>query len=127
MDHYLDELERKPRAIQHARPIRKANLPPSYQEFYKRSVSKFGHGKEFIKLLKLHREFMIETVERAVESCVKEQLYTADSVKHYLFLMTQPETAKPAPIKYEMEQPVAVKAPTFSPYDQLLQKGRYVH
>ena len=127
VDHYLDELERKPRAIQHARPIRRANLPPSYQEFYKRSLSKFGHGKEFIKLLKLHREFMIETVERAVESCLKEQLYTADSVKHYLYLMTQPEAAKPAPIKYEMEQPVAVKAPTFSPYDQLLQKGRYVH
>lgn len=73
VDHYLDELERKPRAIQHARPIRKANLPPSYQEFYKRSLSKFGHGKEFIKLLKLHREFTIETVEQAVESCVREQ------------------------------------------------------
>ncbi|WP_382284919.1 hypothetical protein [Heyndrickxia sporothermodurans] len=41
--------------------------------------------------------------------------------------MTQPEATKPAPIKYEMEQSVTVKAPTFSPYDQLLQKGRYIH
>jgi len=127
VDHYLDELERKPRAIQHARPVRRANLPPSYQEFYKRSLSKYGHGKEFIQLLKLHREFTMETVERAVASCVKEQLYTADSVRHYLYLMTQPEATKPAPIKYEMEQSVTVKAPTFSPYDQLLQKGRYIH
>lgn len=127
IDHYLDELERKPRAIQHARPVRRTTLPPSYQEFYKRTLSKYGHGKEFIKLLKLHREFTIETVERAVVSCIKKQLYTADSVKHYLYLMIQPETTKPVPIKYEMEQSVAVKPPTFSPYDQLLQKGRYVH
>ncbi|WP_234969405.1 IS21 family transposase [Bacillus massilinigeriensis] len=127
VDHYLDELERKPRAIQHARPVRRAKLPPIYQEFYKRTLSRYGHGKEFIKLLKLHREFLIEMVERAVESCVKEQLFTADNVKHYLYLMTQPEAAKPAPIKYEMEQAVAVKAPTFSPYDQLLQKGRFIH
>lgn len=127
VDHYLDELERKPRAIQHARPVRKAKLPPSYLEFHKRTHSKYGHGKEFIKLLKLHREFTMEMVERAVEICLKEHLYTADSVKHYLYLMTQPETTKPAPIKYEMEQNVQVKAPTFSPYDQLLQKGRYMH
>lgn len=93
----------------HARPVRRANLPTSYQEFYKRTLSKYGHGKEFIKLLKLHWEFSIETVKRAVESCVKEQLYTADSVKHYLYLMTQPETMKPALIKYEMDQSVAVK------------------
>jgi transposase len=127
VDHYLDELERKPRAIQHARPIRKANLPPSYEEFHKRTLSKYGHGKEFIKLLKLHREFTMEMVERAVESCVKEQVYTADNVKHYLYLLTQPEAFKPAPIKYDMEQSVPVKAPTFSSYDQLLQKGRYLH
>jgi transposase len=117
VDHYLDELERKPRAIQHARPVRRTNLPPSYQEFYKRTLSKYGHGKEFIKLLKLHREFTIESVERAVNSCVKEQLYTADSVKHFLYLMTQPEITKPVPIKYEMEQSVSVNAPTFSQYD----------
>lgn len=127
VDHYLDELERKPRAIPHARPVRRANLPASYQEFYRRTLSKYGHGKEFIKLLKLHREFSIETVKQAVESSVKEQLYTADSVKHYLYLMTKPEIMKPSPINYKMDQSVAVKAPTFDPYDQLLQKGRYLH
>ena len=33
VNHYLDELERK-QGLQHARPVRRANLPPSYQEFY---------------------------------------------------------------------------------------------
>lgn len=88
MDHYLNELERKPRAIQHARPVRRAHLPPNYQEFYKRSLSKYGHGKEFIKLLKLHQEFTIERVEQAGNRCIKDQLYTVDSVKHFLYLMT---------------------------------------
>ncbi|MFA9459191.1 IS21 family transposase, partial [Halalkalibacter sp. AB-rgal2] len=127
VDHYLDELERKPRAIQHARPVRRTKLPLCYQEFHKRTLSKYGHGKEFIKLLKLHREFTIETVERAVESCVKEQLFTADHVKHYLYLMTQPTTAKPVAIRYETEQAISVTPPAFSPYDQLIQKGRYLH
>lgn len=127
VDHYLDELERKPRAIQHARPVRKAKLPSSYHEFHKRSFSKYGHGKEFIKLLKFHREFSAEVVKQAVEHCVRNQLYSADHVRHYLYLITQPQTIKPAPMRYETEQPVTVEAPNFNPYDQLLQKGRYVH
>ncbi|WP_339062121.1 Mu transposase domain-containing protein [Tepidibacillus marianensis] len=89
VDHYLDELERKPRAIQHARPVRKANLPSSYQEFQKGTLSKYGHRKEFIKLLKLHREFALDLVERAVESCVKEQLFTVDHMRHQLYRITQ--------------------------------------
>lgn len=127
VDHYLDELERKPRAIQHARPVRRAKIPPSYHEFHSKTLAKYGHGKEFIKLLKLHREFTIEVVEKAVESCVKQQLYTADNVKHYLYLLTHPEAIKPAPIKYEMDQPITVKPPSLNQYDQLLEKGRYIH
>lgn len=127
VDHYLDELERKPRSIQHARPLRKAVLPSIYQEFHQKTLATFGHGKEFIKVLKLHREFSIETVEKAVGNCILEKMYTADSVKHFLYIMTQPTTMKPAPLHYELNQSIKVEPPSFQAYDKLLEKGRYVH
>ncbi|MGD6845784.1 IS21 family transposase [Bacillus infantis] len=127
VDHYLDELERKPRSIQHARPLRKADLPFSYQEFYNRTLSKYGHGKEFIKLLKLHREFSKEAIGLAVENCLHEQLFTADHARHFIYLLTQPEMGRPAPTDYQNGPVVSVKPPVFSPYDGLLQKGRYMH
>lgn len=127
VDHYLDELEKKPRAIAHARPVRRAKLPETYHQFYQESVSQYGHGKEFIKLLKLHREYSSEMIGRAVSECLEGRLYTAESVKHHVYRYIQPEIPKPSPLPYQHKESVKVEAPTFHSYDQLLQKGRYVH
>jgi len=53
LDHYLDELERKPRAVQHARPMKSASLPAVYKVFHSETLKQYGHAKELIRVLML--------------------------------------------------------------------------
>lgn len=44
LDNYLDELERKPRAIQHARPMKRTSLPAVYKVFHQETLKQYGHA-----------------------------------------------------------------------------------
>lgn len=127
LDHYLDELERKPRAIPHARPFRREQLPGSYLTFYDETFRQHGHAKELIRVLKLHREYSAEWIEMAVEKCLDERLYTCDGVKQFLYQLYQPASLKPAPFDYQGAETVNVAPPVLHAYDQLLKKGGIVH
>ncbi|WP_203363655.1 IS21 family transposase [Bacillus sp. REN10] len=127
LDHYLDELERKSRAIQHARPLRQTEMSDLYQQFYRETLRQYGHAKELIKVLKLHREYSSEWIEIALEKSMEERLYTFDGVKQFLYQLYQPAVAKPAPFSYKGAERVEVTPPVLHSYDQLLKKGGLLH
>lgn len=125
IDHYLDELERKPRAIPFARPLKKNTLPPSYQSFYRETNLRYGHGKELIRVLKLHRDYPASAVENAVRQSVEKQLFTCDAVKQFLYQTLHPAIANPLPMMYEVTESIRVKPPALGDYNELLKGGIY--
>ncbi len=57
VEHYLDQLERKPHAVPFAKPIKQAKLPDEYWRFYNSVVEQRGAsqgGKDFVRLLRAH-------------------------------------------------------------------------
>ena len=127
IDHYLDELERKSRAIPFARPLKKTALPSSYQVFYRETQLRYGHGKELIRILKLHRDYHASLVEQAVVQSIEQNLFTCDAVKQFLYQTLHPTINKPLPMQYEVVERIRVKPPVLKDYNELLQKGGMYH
>jgi hypothetical protein len=69
--HYLPLLEQRPGAFEHAKPIRRwrEGWPPVYEELLARmrADGRESHGvREFVRILRLHREHPAEQVEQAI-------------------------------------------------------------
>jgi hypothetical protein len=69
--HYLPLLEQRPGAFDHAKPIRRwrADWPPIYEQLLARlrADGRDGHGvREFVRILRLHREHSADQVEQAI-------------------------------------------------------------
>lgn len=127
LDHYLDELERKPRAIEHARPLKSTPLPAVYKAFHQETLKQYGHAKELIRVLKLHREFPAHLIEVAIQQSTDEHLFTCDAVKQFIYQVHHPAITKPHPLHYHGTAKVNVKPPSLDLYDQLLKKGSVLH
>ncbi len=127
LDHYLDELERKPRAIQHARPMKNSSLSSVYQSFHRETLKQHGHAKELIRVLKLHREFPADLIELAVQRSLEDRLFTCDGVKQFIYQAHHPAITKPKPFLYNRTEKIEVNRPSLHSYDQLLKKGSVLH
>lgn len=128
--HYLPLLEQRPGAFDHAKPIRRwrEGWPPIYEQLLARlrADGRDGRGvREFVRILRLHREHPAEQVEQAIELALEYGCLQADGVALCLHQLQHPTppvcsldlTAQPrlAPVG---TQPVEVGR-----YDQLL-RGR---
>lgn len=125
--HYLPMLEQRPGAFEHAVPIRRwrKTWPPVYERFLERlqAQGQNGHGiRQFLRVLKLHRDYPADLVARAVEQALEYGCIHADGVELCLRQLLQPE-APPAPLCV-VGQPlwatVAAQPPDLSCYDRLL-------
>ncbi|WP_221039282.1 hypothetical protein [Gelria sp. Kuro-4] len=68
LDHYLDELLKKPRALLDARPFKEAQLGPLYQELLTRLLKQSPKGaREFVNVLRLGRSFDEIALKAAIE------------------------------------------------------------
>ncbi|MGH8057798.1 MAG: IS21 family transposase [Candidatus Entotheonellia bacterium] len=125
--HYLPLLEQRPGAFDHAKPIRRwrEGWPPIYEQLLARlrADGRDGQGvREFVRILRLHREHPAEQVEQAIELALGYGCLQADGVALCLHQLQHPTppvssldlTAQPrlAPVG---TQPVDVGR-----YDQLL-------
>lgn len=96
VEHYLDLLARKPGAVANARVFRRLALP--YQAFRERCLAKRpSTPREFVGVLRLHREFPEQVVTDAVAEAVTRGVIRADAVRQICLRQTQPAT--PAPLK----------------------------
>jgi transposase len=127
--HYLPLLEQRPGAFEHAKPIRRwrKEWPPVYERFLGRlqEQSLNGQGiREFVRVLKLHRDHPAEVVEQAVKQALEYGCIRADGVELCLRQLLNPDTPVPALSLAELPAwaTVGEQPPDLNCYDQLLER-----
>jgi hypothetical protein len=127
--HYLPLLEQRPGAFEHAKPIRRwrKEWPPVYERFLGRLQEQGLNGqsiREFVRVLKLHRDHPVELVEQAVKQALEYGCLHAEGVELCLRQLLNPDT--PAPALSLADLPpwamVGEQPPDLSRYNQLLEK-----
>jgi transposase len=127
--HYLPLLEQRPGAFEHAKPIRRwrEEWPPIYERFLQRLQDQGQNGqgvREFVRVLKLHRDHPAELVAQAIEQALAYGCAHADGVELCLHQLATPEA--PVPSLTLADQPswasVGEQSPDLNCYDQLLER-----
>lgn len=89
LDHYLEALYRKPRALEDAKPFHRADLPPVYHRYL--AALKEHHAqpeKEFVQILMYHREVGWDALTLALNKALDERVYHAPGVRSILEQLT---------------------------------------
>jgi len=86
--HYLALLERKPGALDHARPLEGWHLPECFAILRRRlegEEDEEGHGtREYIRVLRLLEKHPLRTLTRAVEGGLRANALTRDAIAQFL-------------------------------------------
>lgn len=86
--HYLPLLERKPGAIDHARPMADLNLPDCFNVLRRRlenEQQKQADGtREFIRVLRLLEDYSMNRLEEAVEKALAMRVHSRDAIAQFL-------------------------------------------
>jgi transposase len=125
--HYLQVLERKPGAFDHARPMQQwaKDWPPVYAEYLTalRAGRPDGATREFVRILQLHTRFPTEVVARALTRALSLSCWSADSVEqlvHQELLPHHSSTAADPAILARLPA-VDIPLPDLRRFDQLLE------
>jgi hypothetical protein len=95
--HYIDLLEQRPGAFEHAIPVRRWRKiwSKDYDQLLEELKERFPEGKgvrEFIAVLKLHQDHPAKLVEQAVRQAIKLGAIHLDGVKLCLSLLQEEKT-----------------------------------
>jgi len=128
--HYLPLLEQRPGAFDHAQPIRhwRKSWPPVYERLLAHLRAQWPDGRgvqEFIRILKLHRDYPADLVMRAVTQALEYGCAHADGVQLCLRQLTNPERP-PSPLelsRWPELVAVGTQTPDLGCYDRLLEEG----
>jgi hypothetical protein len=84
--HYLPLLERKPGALDHARPLVGWQLPPCFSQLRRRLEAELGHGgtREYIRVLRMLELHPISEVERAVTRGLQSRVHSRDGIAQFV-------------------------------------------
>jgi transposase len=125
--HYLDLLENRPRAFEHAKPIRhwREQWPPVYESYLAKLRQRLEENqavRRFVQVLRLHGEFPAADIERAVGRALDAECFSADGVRHLLLVQDDPP---PAAVTLDLaERPELYQLPVLAPdlarYNQLM-------
>ncbi len=113
LEHYLPLLEKKPRAVWNAQPVKAANLPPAFWDF----AHKLGNDYEVVKLLKLASQYGIPTLLKGIEDATSCGSYCYESV----CIKLEDKPSKEAPINFANQ--IEIKQVDLSVYDVMVTGG----
>lgn len=113
LDHYLPLLEKKPRAVWNAQPVRHAKLPLAFWDFAK----KLANDYEVVKLLKLASQYGISSALQAIEKASERGSFSYEGVLEYL---EAPEQAKRVDLPIN---PIEIKQVDLRTYDTMVWGG----
>jgi transposase len=132
--HYLPLLEQRPRAFEHAKPIRqwRKEWPPAYEELLARLQMDDAEErgvKTFIQVLQLHRDYPAAQIEQAVVVALEHGCLSLDGIKHCLHQICNPDAPVPRLDLAEHPRLVGVgeQPVNLNRYDQLLPGGSNGH
>jgi len=127
--HYLLLLEQRPGAFEHAKPLRRwrEGWPQAYEDLLARLREKWPEGRgvrEFVRILKLHKEHPAGLVQQAVEQALAYGCAHADGVE--LCLCQLLHQTEPVLVLDLGDQPqlvgVGSQPPDLARYEQLLER-----
>jgi len=104
LEHYIPLLERRPRSVFHARPVKQANVP---QLFFDYAARLKDPEKGMVRLLRMLIDYGTEPVHSAVGKAWDEQQYSVDVVNCYV---TDAKKTEPLLIPGPVVQAVDLKA-----------------
>jgi transposase len=125
--HYLPLLERKPGALDHARPLAGLDLPECFEVLRRRLVAgeeKQGYGtRKYIKVLRLLEDHSMARLKQAVEKGLFAGAYGPEAIAWFL----APRSPWP-PSTFILDgrehlSRVSVAGPDIAAYDSLLSQG----
>lgn len=97
LEHYLDALERKPRAVTHAAVVRE--LPAVFQEVRKRlCAARLDGYREFCQVLLLYREFPSDLVKHALDTAVAQGSVGFTTIRQLLLNRLSPVRPETVPV-----------------------------
>ena len=126
--HYLSLLEQRPGAFDYAKPIRRwrDSWPPVYERLLIQLRKKWPDGRgvrEFIRVLKLHRDHPADLVAKAVTQALEYGCAHFDGIQLCLRQLTSPELpVSPMDlVSWPELMAVGIQEPDLTCYDQLLE------
>lgn len=90
LDHYLEALLKKPRAIRDAHAFQSSDIPDVFRRFHHKMREEEGANgdRKFIRLLLLHREIGMENLTKALIQAEKTQVYRYEVVHELIQRLT---------------------------------------
>ena len=83
--HYLELLERKPGALDHARPLEDWHLPKCFNTYRKLLETHRDNGtKEYIQILLLLKKYSITQIAKAIGKALNYRMYCYDAIQQFL-------------------------------------------
>lgn len=120
--HYLPALEKKPRAIANAAPVRRSGLPPEIIDFRQHLAGK-NADRDFVAILKLTVQYGQDAVLVAIRKAQSSNHYSVEAVRfHLLQAVHRQVEQQPDPIPTDPNLP-RVMPVNLKQYDTLM-KGR---
>ena len=119
--HYLPALERKPRAVTNAAPVRHAGLAPDIMEFRQCLTGKKA-DRDFITLLKLTVQYGQQAVLDAIRKTQLSHQRSVEAVRFHLLQSQNRQADLVAPIRTDPSLPKIMPV-NLKQYDTLM-KGR---
>lgn len=85
IDHYLELLLQKSRALGNTKVYRPQMLPPVYEQYRRCLLARNPKGnREFVRILMLHRDYPLKQVSEAIELAMGFNIYGYDGVLNLL-------------------------------------------
>jgi len=83
--HYLELLERKPGALDHARPLEDWHLPACFNTYRKLLETHRDNGtKEYIQILLLLKKYSMTQIAKAISKALNYRMYCYDVILQFL-------------------------------------------
>jgi transposase len=134
--HYLNALDRRPAALDHAPVLRNWQLPESFTRL--RQTLEAQHGptagvRQFIRVLQLLTTHAVEQVEGAIESCRRHDPLHAERIVAEVTRLASPTPSEVTPQSSPIDTTQAllchyqVPRPDLSRFNQLLSPGDHDH
>jgi len=127
LDHYLELLLQKSRALGNTKVYKPQTLAPIYEQ-YRRSLNARSQkgNREFVRILMLHRDYPPALVTEAVETAMAYNVYSYDGVLNILGQLLVSGSPKMNPVskdKLRSIPEVVVIPPDLSKYSVLMPGG----
>lgn len=129
LEHYFKLLERKPRSVTQAKPVRQANLPAAFQSYHLelRRQYPMESDKMFVKVLLLLKTYPVQKIEKALTKALQEKILGIENLHDYLEEKTkiiQPVVIADAPLCQKNSHNPTIAPTQLSRYNDLTQGGK---